>query len=146
MASEALSLEIERLNDRVSEVLAILKPDRNQRALYISLTEVEAGMEREIKGLELRHKLFPPVVHHQPAWELLLIAYRHRSQRKPISVSGLCHSIHAPGTTALRHLEALEAEGFLEREKDPDDGRRYWIVLSDKARRLMVRYFTELLS
>lgn len=77
---------------------------------------------------------------------MLLIAYRHRSQRKPISVSGLCPSNHARGTTALRVLEVLKADRFLEREKDTDDGRRYWIVLSDKARRLMMLYFTELLS
>ena len=80
------------------------------------------------------------------AWELLLIAYRHPSQRKPISISGLCHSIHARGTTALRDLEVLKADRFPEREKDTDDGRRYWIVLSDKARRLMMLYFTEPLS
>ena len=151
MGGDALAQKIERLSGQVDQMLSILRPSGikpigKDGRLYVSQAEIEAGVERELKGLELRHRIFPAMAHQQPAWELMLVAYRHASEHRPISVSGLCHSIHAPGTTAMRHLEALVEAGLLVREKDTEDGRRYWVVLSDEVRKMMVRHFTELLT
>ena len=140
----ALSERIENLDSRVGEILAILSPDRRSPTLYVSQFEIETSIDHELKELRLRHELFPKVAQKQIAWELLLLAYQHTIQRKLISVSGLVDSTHAPSSTALRHLYVLEVAGMLLSEDDPLDARRRWITVSENVRRLMLRYFTDL--
>lgn len=151
MARGATALEerIDRLDDDVARILATLstlQPATLRNDLYVSRATIEAGVERELKALELRHRTFPKAAHDQIAWAMLLVAYQHGSQRRKLSASALCSHAYAPSTTALRWLRVLEDAGMVESEVDQNDRRRRWIRISDQARGLMVRYFTALNS
>lgn len=138
---------LERIEAGLAQVLAVLTPSRSHdlaRQPFISSAIVEAGVEHELKALEVRHRLFPKAAARQCAWAILLAAYKHTTQRKPLSVSAAMSYSLEPGATALRHLQELEELGFIVRHPDLNDRRRYWLTISDEARRLMVRYFTEL--
>lgn len=149
MPAAPQSGQLYRIEHGVSKILSMLTPERIMpRVEGPALTEsmIGAEVERELKGLQLRHRIFPEAAHKQTAWTMLLVAYQHSVKRIPLSVTAICGLSHEPPTTALRHLEVLEREGLLLREPDINDGRRYWITLSKEGRKLLVRYFTELNS
>lgn len=52
---------------------------------------------------------------------------------RQVSVTSACIASYAPATTALRHLDALEALDLVERHPDPNDARRFWLTLSEAA-------------
>lgn len=141
--------QLYRIEHGVATILATLTPERVMpRAAGPALTEsmIGAEVERELRGLQLRHRIFPEAAHKQTAWTMLLVAYQHSVKRLPLSVTAICGLSHEPPTTALRHLEVLERDGLLTREPDVNDRRRSWITLSKEGRKLLVRYFTELNS
>jgi DNA-binding MarR family transcriptional regulator len=91
---------------------------------------------RRARGIYLGEDLFS-----DPAWDVLLEAYvRHLDQTR-ISVSELCDASGVPTTTALRWIKRLEEDGWLLREKDPLDARRYWLQLSKAGSQRLCRYF-----
>ncbi|TPG52225.1 hypothetical protein EAH76_16170 [Sphingomonas glacialis] len=55
---------------------------------------------------------------------MVLELYVAARERRHIAVSRLCDLSGGSTTTALRHIEALEALGYLIRKTDPEDGRR----------------------
>ncbi|USI73527.1 helix-turn-helix domain-containing protein [Sphingomonas morindae] len=69
-----------------------------------------------------------------PAWSILLTLYLegYRGQRS-LSVTDACRASGVPMTTALRWIKALETEGFLERQGDRNDARRYLLQLTPAA-------------
>lgn len=148
MVGEAeLEERLERLEDDVGRILASLTAVRHVTKvaeLYVTQATIESGVKRELKGLELRHRIFPAAAHDQVAWAMLLAAYQHGAERKRLSVTALCSFSYAPPTTALRHLELLTDAGLLNSSPDLADRRRRWVSLSDHARGLIVRYFTAL--
>jgi hypothetical protein len=74
----------------------------------------------------------------EPAWDILLDLFIARETGANIAVSSACIAAAAPGTTALRYIEALHSRGLVERDPDPDDRRRIWLRLSDRGYRLML--------
>lgn len=84
--------------------------------------------------------------HHfaDPAWDILLEAYLAHMTQIRLSVSGLCQSSAVPVTTALRWVQKLEQDGWLERKDDPFDGRRSWIELTAEGSERLSRYFAAL--
>lgn len=146
LSGAALEETVVRLDEGVSKILTILTtalPRSLEGQLYVTQAMIEAGVDRELKALELRHKIFPKIAHGQISWTLLLVAYKHTTQRKPLSVTNLMSWSLVPPTTSLRHLNLLEDEGLLDGEADVNDARRRWITATAETRRLMVRYFTE---
>lgn len=149
LSGVALEETVARLDEGVSRILTLLTGSRPQPMvgqLYVTQSMIEEGVERELKALELRHKIFPSIAHKQIPWTLLLVAYKHTTQRKPLSVTNLMSWSHSPSTTSLKHINNLEEAGLLNGEADVNDGRRRWITASDETKRLMVRYFTALYS
>lgn len=74
-----------------------------------------------------------PRIVRDPKWEMLLELFIAHHERRRVSVSSLCHATSAPATTGLRHVEALEKAGFVNRADDPMDARRSWIEPTTKA-------------
>lgn len=79
------------------------------------------------------HEIIGPRIVRDPKWEMLLELYIAHHEHRRVSVSSLCHATNAPATTSLRHVEALEKQGFVNRTDDPMDARRSWIEPTAKA-------------
>jgi DNA-binding MarR family transcriptional regulator len=73
----------------------------------------------------------------EPVWDMILDLYVARSQGKRISVSSLCLAAAVPPTTALRHINLMVQGGLATRQGDPDDARKVYIRLCDRAVELM---------
>ena len=89
----------------------------------------------------LRERHFDPSLFADPAWDMLLDLMAARVEGERVAVSSLCIAASVPPTTALRWIKALSDHNLFERCADPDDGRRIFIQLSDRAALGMARYF-----
>jgi DNA-binding MarR family transcriptional regulator len=87
-----------------------------------------------------RRQFFGGSLFSDPAWDILLELYALRAEQCRVSVSKLCADAEVPGTTAIRWIDKLEAEGLVERDDDPLDRRRVWVSLSDKGAEAMDAY------
>lgn len=68
-----------------------------------------------------------------PGWELMLDLYVAQASGKRISMTSAAIGSGRPMSTGLRWVRLLVRHGFLEREADPDDGRRHYLRLTDNA-------------
>lgn len=80
----------------------------------------------------------------EPSWDILLDAAIMAAKGKRVSVTSACLASAAPSTTALRYISALEERGYLQSEADPLDGRRRFLHLTQKGKRVL-REYTDLL-
>lgn len=104
-----------------------------------------ARLARElIRQRRLRSEYLPASLFAEPAWDMLLDLYAAHYEEKPVAVSSLCIAANVPSSTALRSIEAMTREGCIVRSRDPGDGRRIFITLSDTARVGMDAYFDAL--
>lgn len=77
-----------------------------------------------LAGRRRRTAYFRGVRFSDPSWDMVLELYVAACERRHIAVSRLCDLSGGSTTTALRHIEQLEALGYLIRQTDPEDGRR----------------------
>lgn len=80
----------------------------------------------------------------EPAYDMLLDLFCARANNARVSVSALGIASGAPGTTALRWIEAMLDRGLIVREPDTLDGRRSWVRLTEKGLRLMTQHLEDL--
>lgn len=92
---------------------------------------------RIIRERALRARLFPQV--EEPGWLMLLDLYANPG--RDVSVTSACGASFVPWTTALRHIDLLEAGGLVEREHDPKDRRRVFLRLTQSAVDALADYF-----
>jgi len=97
-----------------------------------------------IRQRRLRTDFLPATLFGEPAWDMLLDLYAAHYEGRRVSVSSLCIASSVPSTTALRAIEAMEREGCILRERDPGDGRRIFLKLSDVRRAELDAYFDRL--
>lgn len=83
-----------------------------------------AAARAVLAGRRRRKAYFRGVRFSDPSWDMVLELYVAARERRHIAVSRLCDLSGGSTTTALRHIEALEALGYLIRKTDPEDGRR----------------------
>ena len=77
-----------------------------------------------LAGRRRRTTHFNGVRFYDPSWDMILELYVAACEQRRIAVSQLCKLSGGSTTTALRHIEQLEALGYIVRQTDPDDGRR----------------------
>lgn len=77
-----------------------------------------------LAGRRRRTTHFNGVRFYDPSWDMILELYVATCEQRRIAVSQLCRLSGGSTTTALRHIEHLEALGYIVRQTDPDDGRR----------------------
>ena len=94
-----------------------------------------------IKMRRLRDSFFEAELFADPAWDILLDLMAARLETRTVSVSSLCIAAAVPPTTALRWITAMTESGMLQRQQDPDDARRVFIVLSDAVAAKLKEYF-----
>lgn len=96
---------------------------------------------REIIRLRrLREQFFDADLFGDPAWDMLLDLLAARLEHRKVSVSSLCIAAAVPATTALRWIQRMTTDGWLERHADPHDARRVHIALSEDAATRMADY------
>lgn len=100
---------------------------------------------REIlRQRQLRAQFFEGDLFADPAWDILLDLTAAKAEGQQVSVSSLCIAACVPPTTALRWIGQMTEAGLLDRVRDPQDRRRAFIELSDKAADSMAAYFHRL--
>lgn len=133
-------------------------PDREQimcevRARVAGTTAAIIGMRcdpdrlilaKRLHRLRMRgNQIMGAEIMRDPKYEMLLALYiAHHEQRRDC-VSTLCAATNSPQTTGLRHIEALERQGFLTRSDDWMDGRRSWVLPTARALAAIDRYLGE---
>jgi len=103
-------------------------PD-DERAGEASAREIRAV----IRSRRMRAQFFAGELFADPAWDMLLDLFAAELEHRQVSVSSLCIAAAVPPTTALRWIGALHGAGLFERHADPNDRRRAYIALSQKA-------------
>jgi hypothetical protein len=101
-------------------------------------------VRRIIRQRQLRGRFLDPELFADPAWDMLLDLTAAAAERVRVSVTSLCIAASVPPTTALRWIRQMTEAGLLRRIEDETDRRRAFIVLSDRSREAMARYFAEL--
>lgn len=79
----------------------------------------------------------------EPSWDMLLDLFIAQGRARPVSVSSACIASSTPQSTALRYVGLLEKEGLIRRAKDPQDGRRQYLELTDVGFSNMQAYLAE---
>ena len=78
-----------------------------------------------------RANWLPDALFGEPAWDMLLDLFIAHSSSRDISVTSLCIAANVPPTTALRHIQVLEAVGMIARSRCLTDNRRAWVSLTE---------------
>ncbi|AYJ84707.1 MarR family transcriptional regulator (plasmid) [Sphingomonas paeninsulae] len=82
-----------------------------------------------LAGRRRRASRFPGVRFYDPSWDMLLELYVASRERRDLAVSQLCALSGGSTTTALRHIENMEALGYIGREADASDRRRLVVIM-----------------
>lgn len=102
-------------------------------------TAKEIYRARRRRDQVLGHDLFG-----EPAWDILLDLFvaQQRGWRTPLS--SVCVASAVPTTTAQRWIRELEARNLVRRTRDPNDGRRVYVALTETARADLEQLLTEI--
>ncbi len=84
-----------------------------------------------------REEVFNTDLFADPAWDMMLDLAVARAEHRQVSVTSLCIASRVPATTALRYIDKMIESGTLVRVPDPEDKRRSFLRLSDRAARLL---------
>ncbi len=79
----------------------------------------------------------------EPSWDMLLDLFIAQGRARPVSVSSACIASSTPQSTALRYVKLLEKMGLIRRAKDPQDGRRQYLELTDLGFSSMEAYLSD---
>jgi DNA-binding MarR family transcriptional regulator len=94
-----------------------------------------------LKARRSRDRFFDRELFADPAWDMLLELYAADLSGYRLQISSLCIGAAVPATTALRWIKSLDQRGLLVRTADPKDARRFFVTLSDAARKRMDQLF-----
>jgi CheY-like chemotaxis protein len=102
--------------------------------------ELAATLNAIINSRSMRGRFFPSRLFADPAWDILLDLTKSWLENEDVSVSSVCIAASVPMSTALRWVSQMTESGLLKRWKDPKDGRRDLIALTDTAAAYMRDY------
>ena len=139
---ELVSRQMEELRDRLGSALRIAERMAGPPIEPICGQAVsEQYIRNMLKLRRNRDRFFDNDLFADPAWDILLELYASALAQFRVSISNLCIASAVPSTTALRWINQLENQGLVVRRNDPTDGRRCFIMLSEKALEAMNAYF-----
>lgn len=133
-----LTREIHRLQKQLAH-LSDVEP-----AEFVNGHESNAAasrVERILKLRTVRSDIFGRSLFGEPAWDMLLHLYDAHLQDRTEYVTGLCAASGVPPSTALRWIHCLLDRGWIKREGDARDQRRFIVTLTAKGIRAMERFF-----
>ena len=97
-------------------------------------------IRQAIRGRRMRNAFFGEDLFGDPAWDMLLDLYAAHLEGVRVSVSSLCIAAAVAPTTALRWITRLTEAGVFERNPDPADRRRAFLMLSARSLKAMNAY------
>jgi MarR family 2-MHQ and catechol resistance regulon transcriptional repressor len=99
--------------------------------LTLELNSVFIGVSRAAtKNVEIRLSRLDLT----PA-RVAVISILHRNPAQRLTVGEIAAGLHVSSTNISRRLDGLERTGWVQRERNPDDGRSIYIRLTDQGRR-----------
>ena len=120
--------------ERAEEI--VVEPDHEAMGLHIA--------RWWLKARRLREEMFGNELFADPAWDILLDLYTAEARGERVQVTSLAIAARVPHSTAIRWARIMTGHGWLVREKDPNDGRRIYIALSEATRAMMKDYLERL--
>lgn len=138
-----------RISDRPSDYIGLpahrqprSEPQPQPQRQPHSVADVTANQVRDLlRARRARADFLPGDLFADPAWDMLLDLLAARLDQVCVSVSSLCIASCVPPTTALRHIRTLADKGLIERQPDPHDSRRIFVVLTDRAADRLAQWF-----
>ena len=135
------------LLERIGHILTEAAGDENgpaprQRAQNAA-SKTGPPLEMLLSLLKLKKKFFPEPLFCDPCWDMLVDLGMSHMEERSISVSSLCIAAGIPQTTALRRIADLENIGLVIRAKDPDDGRRIYVALTELGLKRFLGFLEE---
>lgn len=94
-------------------------------------TRLEAA-KALLAGRRRRATLMKGIRFYDPSWDMVLELYVADREHRPVAVSQLCGASGGSTTTALRHLEQMEALGYIKRAPDVEDRRRLLVTMCSR--------------
>lgn len=150
--SDASSRRLAQLSEevgRIARALASLSANDVAAATAIDLPAAPrhrdaaadlALLRSIIRMRRLREQFLDPALFADPAWDMLLDLAAAEIERRSVAVSSLCIAASVPATTALRWIATMTEHELLVRRPDPEDGRRVFIALGERASAAMSAY------
>lgn len=138
---EQISRQVEVLRDRLGSAMRIADQLAGPPNVVPASHMSEHYIRTLLKMRRNRSRFFRDGLFADPAWDILLELYGAALGQYRISVSKLCAAAAVPATTALRWVNQLQDEGLIDRRRDPTDGRRQFLALSEKGIDAMNSYF-----
>jgi hypothetical protein len=132
-----------RISDRPSDYIG-LSAHRQPKSqpLHHSVTDLTASQVRDVlRARRSRSDFLPGDLFADPAWDMLLDLLAARLDQTRVSVSSLCIASCVPPTTALRWIRTLADKRLIDRQPDPHDSRRIFVVLTDRAADMLAGWF-----
>ncbi|HTG37413.1 MarR family transcriptional regulator [Sphingomonas sp.] len=124
---QALCVRVEQLRHSIDKagVSAARSRPMAQRALETA--------KRALAIRRRRERLFGPGLFSEPVWDILLELYIARAEGCDVPVGNACLAASVPMTSALRWCQLLQDRGILCRARDPRDGRRVFLRMTDDS-------------
>jgi DNA-binding MarR family transcriptional regulator len=132
--------QVRQLRRRVDELAELVNRDAPISS-DVPQPEVRQFIRTILKLRANRRNVFGADLFGEASWDMLLELYDAEFTGRRVSVSSLCYASGVPQTTALRWIKVLEREGQIKRVPDAQDGRRYFLELTEDARRALHRTF-----
>lgn len=99
-----------------------------------------------LRILERRDAAFGCAVMSDVVWTIVLQLYVDHHNRRKRSVSSLIRITGAPKSSVLRWLDTLSDRQIITRERDPDDTRRTFVILTSDTTGKLSTILTPLVS
>lgn len=97
-------------------------PEDTSKRRLVAAKAILAGRNR-------RATCFGGVRFSDPSWDIILELYVANREHRALAVTQLCSLSGSSTTTALRHIENLEANRYVVRKPDPEDRRRIIVLM-----------------
>jgi len=127
---QALRRSVEDLVIRVAPKPAA-EPANSAEDFGTTALEVLKIAKRGMAVRRRRERILGSGLFSEPAWDILLELYVARAESCDVTVGNACLAASVPMTTALRCGQMLEERAMVYRERDPKDGRRIFLRISD---------------
>jgi hypothetical protein len=92
----------------------------------------------------MRAKFLPVEITRGVVWEIITDVYLANISGERISLSCIAMDSLAPRSTIMRQVNVLVLKGYLIKEPDPEDRRRFWVSTSAAVREGVSAYLQNL--
>jgi len=135
---EELLEEIARLERSLEEARLALQPESIAEARSGAFLVDENKVRRVLAARRIRERQLGQDLFADPAWDLLLEAFAAELGQKRTSISQLCLATNVPQSVAIRWIDKLEHDGWLNRPQACDEQQ---IELTTEGSVKLRRYF-----